>query len=1281
MNENQRDQLIRETLDQCLSGIDTMPSARPVIAKKLEGNPKVKRHIPYRRLAVPAMALTLCVCLIVTGIHFDLIRWPDKIRAPENRVTSTPVALAQPECEGNEGGEGDKTAHTPMPTVLPAASSPAEDGSEWTDWGTTPMPTIPADVTPMPVEDGSGWTDWGTTPMPTIPPDVIPEPEYDERLYAVLSPLEDFVRAWENKDVGKMTALCGCEWTASEREPGRAFETVWYLASAISPSSRLIENAGELDIPDGSSPVTASLVVTDISRQARYRFQVRMLPQADGSWQIDPASFENYEQLEYTGKNVVSVGAFRDLLVRTLYPDIAYELRPVNLSCESSGIRLEIVSAAVNEQGACVLFSLEDTKGRLNGDINISPNLGLLTNTGRDNETITYTACLDYDETTHKYWYVQKRESSQPNLTPDDEFSLLLTSVGRIRESSIDLMSLLTEYGARASLVDLPQVDVSYLNDNTISGDFPREGHKVLDYTRPLDIAVAPYTRLTGIGLMEDGLLHVQIHELDNEISLGADSYSTLDTQLWICKNGEWSNGYNYNGFFWSLDEDVRYNRWADWQIPCTAEDLDNMTLELAIDELWEVINGQWIINFRAADVWAGESAEPTASPMPEALPTPTPMPAAKPAEEPAAEETSASAGTVSPSPADMFSRILAEMTPVNAVCEKAGVRFEVHAAEAYEDSTRVLCSLQDMGNGSINVRTAEQSLSFGQDISHLSFTVYERQGYIEEEQRAWFLVNFIYDGVDNLSDRAVTVSVRHLPMVSETGEVTAWLEATWSVQVPLMSVWKETEALPEKYSEEFFARRLKYTVNDDGTAVIEWQGDTMNYLWSQVVIPAELDGHPVTAIADGAFKDYTFLESVVLPDSIISIGAKAFSDCYRLNSINLPENLQSIGDRAFFSANLQDIVLPASLVSIGGGAFEFNHSLNCIVAEGSYAQQYCEENDRPYTLEAAKPAATPMPAAEPVAELAGSALELKPNESPEELSDYRYHLSEIYSLCPDLEGEFFPVNLYWTDGTVRLDILSAAVGETESWVVYALRNARVKDSHLDGLDNSPLSEPEKTDYYELGIVQLKNITYYAARIRYSQPDPERKTAVLSIPDVQVTEHRSIQNMKSEFLIYECLSGGLIDLPSSVDSSAAIMDNGKDITPEEFRNSGSKILDYTHPSGRHLSNGLELSGIGLDDDGMLHIQFHCTVPVPSEDPNIIQPGISSWYIDFDHALDDHPVYNLIWSDPAEAAENLYAEYILPWAMEDFDKYSLSIELFEILNNLPDPLTVEITRPE
>ena len=67
-----------------------------------------------------------------------------------------------------------------------------------------------------------------------------------------------------------------------------------------------------------------------------------------------------------------------------------------------------------------------------------------------------------------------------------------------------------------------------------------------------------------------------------------------------------------------------------------------------------------------------------------------------------------------------------------------------------------------------------------------------------------------------------------------------------------------------------------EYVLLEDGTAQIT--GYTGTEL--DVTIPAELDGHPVTAIGEKAFLDIP-LTSVVIPDSVTSVGMRAFEASY----------------------------------------------------------------------------------------------------------------------------------------------------------------------------------------------------------------------------------------------------------------------------------------------------------------------------------------------------------------------------------------------------------------
>ena len=69
---------------------------------------------------------------------------------------------------------------------------------------------------------------------------------------------------------------------------------------------------------------------------------------------------------------------------------------------------------------------------------------------------------------------------------------------------------------------------------------------------------------------------------------------------------------------------------------------------------------------------------------------------------------------------------------------------------------------------------------------------------------------------------------------------------------------------------------------------------------FAEIVIPSELFGVPVRGIQSNAFRQYKYLVSVVIPDSIEYIGDYAFHNCPNLTSVSLPRNEIKIGEGVF---------------------------------------------------------------------------------------------------------------------------------------------------------------------------------------------------------------------------------------------------------------------------------------------------------------------------------------------------------------------------------------------
>lgn len=156
----------------------------------------------------------------------------------------------------------------------------------------------------------------------------------------------------------------------------------------------------------------------------------------------------------------------------------------------------------------------------------------------------------------------------------------------------------------------------------------------------------------------------------------------------------------------------------------------------------------------------------------------------------------------------------------------------------------------------------------------------------------------------------------------------------------------------------------LAYDLNDDGESYsIVGTGDVTSTI---IVIPSEHDGLPVTAIGANAFYGNNTIKSIIVPNTITSVGDGAFTGCSRLqyneydnayylgNKDNLysilikaknieiesciiSDNTKFIYGNAFFAcSNLSGIVIPESVIGMGSYVFSLCSSLKSVTFPNS---------------------------------------------------------------------------------------------------------------------------------------------------------------------------------------------------------------------------------------------------------------------------------------------------------------------------------------------------------
>ena len=292
-----------------------------------------------------------------------------------------------------------------------------------------------------------------------------------------------------------------------------------------------------------------------------------------------------------------------------IWPEAALKLMPVDLSCEDKGIRLDVLSAAVQDSEVMITYTLQDLEGdRLfEGVTSIYPQVSYGNTTA-----LTYRNAEYYDETEHKLYSAAYAKYENRKGAGNECLTLMVELFNRQAKFKKELFPYLQEYGEGVRMAGMPdgvvvrrpsvEPDERSFDESGLPADM-----QVIDTTGSLEIPLQGNVYLSGVKIV-DGWAHVQLHFPDNrylysengsyrQYGSGLSLYDAEDNELPYADEALYDE---YRVLYWGTEgrSDFSVAEWVEYVFPVEAAAVETAaSLPILIEEGLPPINANLAVS------------------------------------------------------------------------------------------------------------------------------------------------------------------------------------------------------------------------------------------------------------------------------------------------------------------------------------------------------------------------------------------------------------------------------------------------------------------------------------------------------------------------------------------------------------------------------------------------------------------------------------------------------------------------------------------------------------